>query len=138
MSSLVLATAGYDHAIRFWEATSGVCSRTIPHADSQVNRLEISQDKKLLAAAGNPSIRVYDIASAATTPQATFDGHAGNVSAVGFQKDRRWLFSGVKAEQSDTAAMHTPHSSATLTWLPAHRTIAEAGVRRCLFTTAQT
>lgn len=28
--SVVLVTAGYDHEIRFWEAWSGICSRTIP------------------------------------------------------------------------------------------------------------
>lgn len=36
MSSVVLATAGYDHTIRFWEATSGICYRTLQYADSQV------------------------------------------------------------------------------------------------------
>ena len=35
-SQVVLATAGYDHTIRFWEATSGVCYRTLQYADSQV------------------------------------------------------------------------------------------------------
>ncbi len=38
MSSVVLATAGYDHTIRFWEATSGICYRTLQYADSQVRR----------------------------------------------------------------------------------------------------
>lgn len=28
--SVVLVTGGYDHEIRFWEAWSGICSRTIP------------------------------------------------------------------------------------------------------------
>ena len=42
MSSVVLATAGYDHTIRFWEATSGLCYRTLQYAESQVNRLEIT------------------------------------------------------------------------------------------------
>lgn len=37
MSQVVLATAGYDHTIRFWEATSGSCYRTLQYADSQVN-----------------------------------------------------------------------------------------------------
>jgi G protein beta subunit-like protein len=34
--SVVLATAGYDHTVRFWEATRGVCYRTLQYADSQV------------------------------------------------------------------------------------------------------
>jgi hypothetical protein len=33
---VVLATAGYDHTIRFWEATSGICYRTLQYPDSQV------------------------------------------------------------------------------------------------------
>ncbi|RUS24851.1 hypothetical protein BC938DRAFT_472990 [Jimgerdemannia flammicorona] len=49
--SVILVTAGYDHTIRFWEALSGICSRTIQHPDSQVNRLCISPDKRYLAAA---------------------------------------------------------------------------------------
>lgn len=42
---------------RFWEATSGICYRTLQYADSQVNKLEITADKTLIAAAGNPHIR---------------------------------------------------------------------------------
>ena len=63
MSSVVLATAGYDHTIRFWEATSGICYRTLQYADSQVNKLEITADKQLLAAAGNPHIRIFEVRS---------------------------------------------------------------------------
>ena len=51
-SEVVLASAGYDHTIRFWEALSGICLRTIQHADSQVNKLAIAPDKRFLAAAG--------------------------------------------------------------------------------------
>ncbi|RCK58871.1 Target of rapamycin complex subunit LST8 [Candida viswanathii] len=59
--SVILTSAGYDHTIRFWDALTGVCSRTIQHSDSQVNRLEITTDKRFLAAAGNPYVRLYDI-----------------------------------------------------------------------------
>ena len=31
--NVILATAGYDHTIRFWEP-SGMCHRTIQHPDS--------------------------------------------------------------------------------------------------------
>jgi G protein beta subunit-like protein len=94
MSHVVLATAGYDHAIRFWEATSGICYRTLPYPYSQVNRLECTSDKTRMAAAGNPRINIYDVDSMDPAPLHTYDGHDGNVTAVGFQKDTQWLFSG--------------------------------------------
>jgi G protein beta subunit-like protein len=34
--SVILVTAGYDHVIRFWEALSGVSSRTIQFPDSVI------------------------------------------------------------------------------------------------------
>ena len=34
---VILATAGYDHTIKFWQAHTGQCIRTLQHADSQVN-----------------------------------------------------------------------------------------------------
>ncbi|KAJ3193775.1 RNase P and RNase MRP subunit, partial [Dinochytrium kinnereticum] len=68
-TEVVLATAGYDHTIKFWEALSGMCVRTIQHPDnSQVNKLSISPDKRYLAAAGNPHVRIYDIQSNNQTP----------------------------------------------------------------------
>ena len=94
MSSVVLATAGYDHTIRFWEATSGICYRTLQYPDSQVNKLEITADKTQIAAAGNGSIRIYDVNSNDTQPINSYEGHVGNVSAIGFQKDTKWMYSG--------------------------------------------
>jgi G protein beta subunit-like protein len=37
-SQVILATAGYDHTIKLWEATSGICYRTLQYADSQASR----------------------------------------------------------------------------------------------------
>lgn len=91
---VVLATAGYDHTIRFWEATSGICYRTLQYADSQVNKLEITPDKQYLAAAGNPHIRLFEVNTNNPQPVTSFDGHTNNVSAVGFEREGRWLFSG--------------------------------------------
>ena len=31
---VLLATASYDHTIRFWQAHSGICHRTVQHQDS--------------------------------------------------------------------------------------------------------
>jgi G protein beta subunit-like protein len=121
--SVILVTAGYDHTIRFWEAWSGICSRTVQHADSQVNRLAISPDKRFLAAAAHNHVRLYDCsygglgssntsgapstggANAAASgqgnahhgggnPIATFDGHQGNVTSLAWHCDAKWLVTG--------------------------------------------
>ena len=158
--SVVLATASYDHTIRLWEATSGVCHRTLQYADSvrppppppppppgppaarppaprtcpapppnpaaggglrpvpdprrccpcpgrgggadprrppapqQVNKLEITSDKQYLAAAGNPHVRLFEVNSSNGQPVSSYDGHQGNVTAVGFQRDNKWMFTG--------------------------------------------
>ena len=89
--SVILCTAGYDHTIRFWEALSGICSRTIQHPDSQVNRLCISPDKRWLAAAGNHNVKLYDIRSTNPAPVLTFDGHTGNITGVAFHCEGKWM-----------------------------------------------
>ena len=83
--------AGYDHTIKFWEAPSGICQRTLQHPESQVNKLEITPDKSAIAAAGNPSLRLFDLRTGTAT---SYDGHTNNVTAVGFQRDGKWLFTG--------------------------------------------
>jgi len=91
--SVILATAGYDHKIRFWEAPSGICSRALVFPDSQVNRLEITRDKQFLAAAGNPLIRIFEVNGASTGPVMACEGHSASVTGVGFQGDGRWMYS---------------------------------------------
>ncbi|KAI9855954.1 MAG: TOR complex subunit lst8 [Vezdaea acicularis] len=89
--SVILCTAGYDHTIRFWEALSGICSRTIQHPDSQVNRLCISPDKRWLAAAGKTSVKLYDIKSTNPNAVLTFDGHTNNITGVAFHCEGKWM-----------------------------------------------
>ncbi|RYC66128.1 hypothetical protein CHU98_g80 [Xylaria longipes] len=89
--SVILCTAGYDHTIRFWEALSGICSRTIQHPDSQVNRLCISPDKRFLAAAGHHSVKLYDIKSTNPNALLTFEGHTGNITGVAFHCEGKWM-----------------------------------------------
>ena len=63
-------------------------------ARAQVNQLQISPDKQHIVAAGNPTLRLFDIASGYTNAVTTYDGHTNNVVSVGFQKDGKWMFSG--------------------------------------------
>lgn len=91
--AVVLVTGGYDHKIRFWEATGGACVKVIPHTSSQVNCLSVSPDKCLIAAGGNPQIQLFEVNGVSDVPILTFDGHSGNVTSIGFQKDLKWLYS---------------------------------------------
>jgi G protein beta subunit-like protein len=94
--SVILVTGSYDHEIRFWEAWSGICSRTIVRSQEtgQVNRLAISPDKRLIAAGIHKKVNIYDITSSESTPIITFEGHTMNVTSVSFHSEGKWLVTG--------------------------------------------
>ena len=91
---LFVATGCYDHKIRFWEPASGICTKTVLFGESQVNCLQISRDKALIAAGGNPQVNLFDIRSLDEKPVSSYEAHSGNVTAIGFQKESKWFFSG--------------------------------------------
>ncbi|ORY52382.1 putative intracellular transport protein [Rhizoclosmatium globosum] len=102
--SVLLATAGYDHTIRFWEALSGICVRTIQHTESR-QLVSLSYRLKWIPLAnaslsfkpthsGNPHVRLYDAQTNNGNPITSFEGHTGNVTALGFQSAGRWLVTG--------------------------------------------
>ena len=90
---MVLATGGYDHTVRIWDASSGVCYKSFLHADKQVNSLCVTADKNFVAAGGNPAIRWYDVNAKGAEPLLSFAGHTSNVMAVGAERSARFLFS---------------------------------------------
>ena len=92
--SVLLCTSGYDRQIRFWEAPTGQCNKQIPTGDSQVNTLIISPDKRLLAAAGNPIVKLYSLSPFSREPYQTLEGHTNNVVSMGFPRHQKWLFTG--------------------------------------------
>ncbi|EPE08185.1 wd-repeat protein pop3 [Ophiostoma piceae UAMH 11346] len=113
--SVILCTAGYDHTIRFWEALSGICSRTIQHPDSQVNRLCISPDKRFLAVAGHHTVKLFDIKSSNPNPLVVFEGHTNNVTGVAFHCEGKWMVTSsedgtVKIWDTRTAAIQRSYS----------------------------
>ena len=92
---VIFATASYDNTIRFWTAHNGQCQKSVQHPDSQVNALTISPDRKMLAAAGFQHIRIYDIPGTANpNPICTYERVPKNITAVGFQEDMNWMYSG--------------------------------------------
>ncbi|KJA18565.1 hypothetical protein HYPSUDRAFT_144904 [Hypholoma sublateritium FD-334 SS-4] len=93
--SVILVTGSYDHEIRFWEAWSGICSRTISRTgeSGQVNRLAISPDKRFLAAAIHKKLLIYDIATASAEAVMTFEGHSNNITSIAFNSEGKWIVS---------------------------------------------
>lgn len=59
-TEVLLCTSGYDHTIRLWNVVQGNCTAVLQHNESHVNALSIAPDRSLIAAAGNPCVRIYD------------------------------------------------------------------------------
>ncbi|XP_053214192.1 target of rapamycin complex subunit lst8-like [Panonychus citri] len=92
---VILATGSYDQTIRFWSPHNGQCLRVVQHTDSQVNDMEITPDREFLAAAGFQHIRLYDIRDNSNpNPVITCDSISKGVTAIGFQEDTKWMYSG--------------------------------------------
>ncbi|KRX06075.1 WD40-repeat-containing domain [Pseudocohnilembus persalinus] len=90
-----LITGAYDHQLNFWDATSGQCLQSIEYSEKRqfiINKIEISLDKCLLGAACSNSAMIYDIQKPSQMPIFNFDGYQGNVTSIGFQKDRKWIY----------------------------------------------
>lgn len=92
MAKPFVISTGYDQTIRFWNPLTADCFRTIPHPDSQINAMSLSADQNYLAAAGNPTCKIFDINAQVATPIITFTGHKGNVTSIGSSFAFDWLF----------------------------------------------
>ncbi|XP_076666937.1 MTOR associated protein, LST8 [Andrena cerasifolii] len=91
---VILVTGGYDHTIKIWQPHTGVCQRTAEHTDSQVNALDITPDKYVIAAAGYQHIRMYDLVSNNPNPVINYEGVSKNITGLGFQEDGTWMYTG--------------------------------------------
>ncbi|CDW51951.1 target of rapamycin complex subunit lst8 [Trichuris trichiura] len=90
----ILASGGYDHTVKLWNISPPVCIRTFQHPDSQVNKLEVTPDGSMLASAGHQRIRMYDLQTANPNPVVNYEGVKRNVTAIGFNANMRWMYTG--------------------------------------------
>uniref|UniRef100_A0AAG5DMP3 Target of rapamycin complex subunit lst8 n=1 Tax=Anopheles atroparvus TaxID=41427 RepID=A0AAG5DMP3_ANOAO len=105
----LLVSGSYDHTIRVWQPYSGVCLRVMQHTDSQVNSLDISPKRNMLAACGYQHIRLYDLHS--NYPIVNFEGVPKNVTSVGFQEDGKWMYTGGEDGKVRIWDMSSPNPS---------------------------
>lgn len=59
-----------------------------------MNILQISPDRKSVAAGGFQHVRIYDVQGQATNPTINLEGILKNVTTLGFNKDGSWMFTG--------------------------------------------
>jgi WD40 repeat protein len=55
-----------------------------------------------LEATGHGSVKLFDAVTLAAAPVFAFDGHAGNVTALGFNVDGSWVYTGGEDETVKT------------------------------------
>ncbi|RKP38433.1 WD40-repeat-containing domain protein [Dimargaris cristalligena] len=92
-SAVVLVTGGFDHCIKFWDAQHGTCIRTIPFAESHINRLCISPDKRFVVAVGSQNAKVFEVAGMNQNPCLLIENHkpGGNIMVAEFQREMKWI-----------------------------------------------
>ncbi|KAL0272188.1 UNVERIFIED_CONTAM: hypothetical protein PYX00_005264 [Menopon gallinae] len=93
-NEVIVATGGYDHTVKLWHAKTGSCHRTFQHTGSQVNDLEITPDKQVIAAAGYQKILMFELNSKNPNPIINYEGIVKNVTSIGFQEDGKWMYTG--------------------------------------------
>jgi WD40 repeat protein len=88
--NIILATAGYDKQIKFWNIKNCQCYESKKFGENAINRLVLSSDRKYLGACSNGLVKVYDLRH--LDQETTFDGLTANVIAMDFQKQNKWFF----------------------------------------------
>lgn len=115
-NSLILASGGYDNTVKFWDLPTGQSLRQLPFADSAVNCLRWTKDGNFIGAGGNSSVRIFDFNSANATHAIAFEGHSGNVIALGFDRDARWCWSASEDSRVRIWDMKTPVKQRYAAW----------------------
>lgn len=89
----MLATGGFDRAIRLWDVERGTCLDELTGHAGWVAALAFSPTEPLLASGSHDrSIRLWDLETGRCRD--VLQGHAGNVYSVAFSPDGRTLASG--------------------------------------------
>ena len=89
-SNIILATAGYDKQIKFWDIRTQQATDSKNSGDNAINKLCLSQDRKYLGACTFGHVKVYDLRH--LDQERTFDGLNGNAVAMEFQSQNKWFF----------------------------------------------
>ncbi len=86
-------TAGADHSLKRWDATSGKVVQTLRGHTEAVTCLALSADgKSLLSGSADKTVKLWDAATGKELK--TFTGHTGTVTGVAFATEGRFVSAG--------------------------------------------
>ncbi|GMT28661.1 hypothetical protein PFISCL1PPCAC_19958, partial [Pristionchus fissidentatus] len=91
-------SASYDPCIKYWDLARGKNMATIPHTESQINCLSITESGSQIGVGSWGRVAIFDTETMAPSPLLAFDNFPKNVTAVGFQSEGRWMFTGGEDE----------------------------------------
>ncbi len=136
----ILASAGDDHVIRFWDAETDRELRQLAGHKSQVNCVAFSPDGKILASGGeDKTIRFWDVSTGKELSQ--INKHPGPVVAVAYAPDGKSLVSGGNEEGGNICVWESDNGKEVRRWKayqdsvyalafsPDGKRLASAGVR---------
>lgn len=79
---IILATAGYDKQIKFWDIWKNTAKESKSGGDFAITKLCLSFDGKYIGACTNGHVKVFDIRH--LDQERVFDGINGNAIAMQF------------------------------------------------------
>ena len=136
----MLATAGYDHVIRLWDALTGEQKATLIGHESRVTCVAFSPDGRTLASGGgydDKTVRLWDVNR--RQQKVILSGHESRVTCIAFSPDGRTLASGGgyndktirlwDVDEHQRKAILTGHQSSIccIAFSPDGRTLASGG-----------
>ena len=106
--NVILASAGYDATIRFWDISGGHSKRTLKYEDNPeskvklvtailllysqpVNSMAFSPDGAFIAVSSIKSFKVYETESERHTPKVGFDFNKELTSSIQIRKPTSYL-----------------------------------------------
>jgi WD40 repeat protein len=111
----ILASAGDDHLIRFWDAETDRELRQLAGHESEVNCLAFSPDGKVLASGGaDRTIRFWDVATGKELSR--IDKHPGPVQVVAYAPDGKTLASGGDDKGGNVCVWETSNGKEVRRW----------------------
>uniref|UniRef100_A0A915CWG0 Target of rapamycin complex subunit lst8 n=1 Tax=Ditylenchus dipsaci TaxID=166011 RepID=A0A915CWG0_9BILA len=91
----ILISAAMDGTIRFWDTATQKNTLSLQYKESQINNLCITPDGTQLAVGAWQNLRMYSLKEPTANGLHTFSVHdQKNVTAVGFQADGKWMYTG--------------------------------------------